>query len=402
MRVLLVNKYWYPRGGSERVLFATKDALEKAGHTTFAFGMEHPDNIVAPGFFLPEIDYRKTHGLSAVWLGMRSIYNREAKKAFLRVIDEFKPDLIHFHNIYHQLSFSLVVAAKLRGIPTVMTLHDYKLISPNYTLFHHGQVSEESVGGAYYKTFLNNAMESWPKSFFATIEAYLRRWRGWSQKIDHCISPSLFLKNKFVSVGYKPESITVLRNPIDANAYVPRYDDDGYVVYAGRFSNEKGIETLLLAAAKTPEIQYRLVGGGPLFGRVRAHIIARELDNVSCVGWQHGEKLKDVIADARLVVVPSVWYENYPQSVLEAKALGKVVVASDIGGVPELLPPECLVPPGDPDALSAKIREWYQAPSSARARTGEKFRQEVERENNLTRYTKELLTVYALVTQTHS
>ena len=142
MKVLLVNKYWYIRGGAERMVFVTKELLEKAGHEVEIFGMNHPDNIFSNDYFVDYLDYRKSKGIKKIKSVCKTIYNKQAKENFARLVKDFRPDVVHFHNIYHQLSFSLLEVTKAQKIPTVMTLHDYKMISPNYSLYHHNKIDD--------------------------------------------------------------------------------------------------------------------------------------------------------------------------------------------------------------------------------------------------------------------
>ncbi|MBI5728270.1 MAG: glycosyltransferase [Candidatus Magasanikbacteria bacterium] len=395
MKILLVNKYWYLRGGAERVVFATKELLERAGHAVEIFGLRHPDNIVTRDYFVDGGDYEHGRGLALLRAGWQSVYNREAKRAFARCVADFKPDVVHFHNIYHQLSFSLLDVVRASRLPAVMTLHDYKMISPNYTLYHHGQIREESVGGKYYRCLTQNALERVAASGAAMVEAYVRAWRGWRHDIRVYISPSDFLREKFIAAGWSGDRIVVLRNPIDAVRYPVTVGDEGYVAYIGRLSQEKGAEVFLRAAAQTPEIQYMVVGDGPLLPALRRLASA----NVHFVGWQTGADLERLANDARLIVAPSLWYENYPYSILEAKARAKIVLASDIGGIPELLPSNFLVPPGDADAFAERVKYFYNLPAAERQRRGAVLRREVAEVNDPAKYLDGLLRVYEAASQ---
>ena len=150
---------------------------------------------------------------------------------------------------------------KEKKIRTVMTLHDYKLISPNYNLYHHGKIAEEAMGGKYYRCLVNNCMERWGESFIATIEAYFLRWNKFLSAIDWYLSPSRFLKDKFVQAGFPASKITVVPNPIEINLDQP-YTEGDYITYIGRVAAEKGLEFLLQAAKQLPDLKFRIVGDG--------------------------------------------------------------------------------------------------------------------------------------------
>lgn len=393
MRILLVNKYWYPRGGAEVVAMMTKELLEKSGHTVAVFGMNHSNNEEKNSLFPPEIDYRKDSlgkKIKNVW---KTVHNVDAKNRFEKMVQKFQPDVVHFHNIYHQLSFSLLEITKKYHIRSVMTLHDYKLLSPNYSLYHHGSIDISILGKKYYRCLLNNCMESLPESFVGTIEAYYREFKKYHDMIDVYISPSEFLKNLFVDAGWKEEKIQVVRNPVLVRP--SRFSSSApFVSYIGRLSTEKGLFTLLSAAQKSPEIPYAIVGTGPLEKELQQFVQKNKIQNVTFFGWKTGKELEDLYKKTRILVIPSVWYENYPLTVLEAKAQGTLVIASDIGGIPEMLPTEFLFPAGQDDVFLSLIEKWYNAPSEERKSVGERFRLEVKKENDPGRYIEQIVKIY--------
>ena len=211
--------------------------------------------------------------------------------------------------------------------------------------------------------------------------------------VGRYISPSEFLRNTFISYGWASERITVLPNPIDANTFPLADGDDGSVIFAGRLTEGKGIPTLLAATALTPNIQYTIVGDGPL----RAFAEKEKSANVRLLGALPPGELTQLLAKARLLVHPIASYENYPQIVLEAKALGKPVIASDLGAMRELLPEEMLVRAKNPASLAARIQSWYDMPATERRAHGQRLRGEVMQHNNEDEYIKKLLTIYASV-----
>lgn len=396
MRILLVNKFWFLRGGAERVAFTTREMLLKGGHQVEVFGAKHPDNAVSNKYFIPAADYRRLGKLGLLRHSFKTLYNREAAENFSRLCAEWKPDVVHFHNIYHELSFSLLDAAKKMKLKTVMTLHDYKMIAPNYNLFHHGRAQEECQGGKYYNCILKNCLEDIGKSFFATWEMYYWQWKKYREMVGRYISPSFFLREKFVNEGFKQEKISVVRNPVDTASFSPPPDakEKDYVLFAGRLSEIKGLRALLAAAKLTPSIPYAIAGKGPLQNYLEETIKKEQLKNVDYLGFRNEREMHRSLAEARLAVAPSIWYENSPLSVLEAKAMKKVVVASDIGGMSELLPPDMLVAAGDAKALADKISFWYRAPAEVRLTAGEKLYNEILRKHSPGQYYKEIMEVY--------
>lgn len=395
MKIVLVNKYWYLKGGSERVVFLTKKLLEEAGHQVEIFGMKHEKNIFENEYFVENVDYQNMTGVQKIKNARNFIYNADAKAKFKKLLENFQPDVVHFHNIYHQLSFSLVEAARERHIPMVMTLHDYKMLSPNYTLFHHGKIDESCLTGKYYRCLLNNCMENIRESVLVTLEAYSRKNKKYQEAISQYISPSYFLKDLCLRAGWSENSVQVIPNPlaVEKNTFV----SGEYVAYAGRLSAEKGVSILLEAAAQTPDISYKIAGTGPEEVSLKARAQKLQLKNVEFVGWLVGEDLYVFLKNARFLVVPSLWYENYPYSILEAKVLGKIVLGANIGGIPEMIDADCLFDPKDVDSLVALVTKWYHTPLAVRKERGEQLQREVSDINDQEQYLDRVLDVYTKV-----
>jgi glycosyltransferase involved in cell wall biosynthesis len=395
MKIVLVNKYWYLKGGSERVVFVTKKLLEEAGHQVEVFGMKHEKNIFENEYFVENVDYQNMTGVQKIKNARNFIYNADAKTKFTKLLENFQPDVVHFHNIYHQLSFSLVEAARELHIPMVMTLHDYKMLSPNYTLFHHGKIDESCLTGKYYRCLLNNCMENRGESLLATLEAYHRKNKKYQEAISQYISPSYFLRDLCVRAGWSENSVQVIPNPLalEKNTFV----SGEYVAYAGRLSSEKGVSILLEAAAQTPDISYKIAGTGPEEVSLKAQAQKLQLKNVEFVGWLVGDAMTVFLKNARLLVVPSLWYENYPYSILEAKVLGKIVLGANIGGIPEMIDADCLFDPKGVDSLVPLIKKWYHTPLAVRQERGEQLQTEVREINDRERYLDRVLDVYTKV-----
>ncbi|MFA7244994.1 MAG: glycosyltransferase [Candidatus Magasanikbacteria bacterium] len=393
MKILLVNKYWYIRGGAERVVFATKDILEKNGHEVEIFGMKHPKNILENKYFIDNVDYTNTKGFKKVSLAFKSIYNRDAKNKFAKLVEDFKPDVVHFHNIYHQLSFSLLDVVKQKNIPAVMTLHDYKMISPNYNLFHHGSVDESIAGNGAYKCVLNNCLGNETNSILATLEYYFRKFKNLNNVVDKYLAPSEFVAKKHIQYGLNKNKIVVLPNPVNfSNNYILPKNSDG-VLFFGRLSEEKGLNVLLEAAKKIPDIKVNIVGSGPLQEHLEKRISEEKINNISLLGYKQGRELTDLIKASRLVVVPSIWYEVSGLSILEAYQSSKLVLASDIGAISESVFADCLFPVGDSSKLAELIDKKYHDLKN-QEKTVKLLKQQVLEKHSEEKYLKKLLVIY--------
>ena len=254
------------------------------------------------------------------------------------MLKEFKPDVAHLHNIYHHLSPSIIGVLKKNNIPSVMTLHDYQLISPNYSLFANGKIWEGCKGGKYWRCFADRCVKnSYWKSFLATLEAYFSAWLKFYQPIDLFISPSHFLINKFKEFGFKRE-IVYLPSPISLPEILVKPVSSNYILYYGRLSEEKGVADLIVAYAQIKtDLLLKIVGSGPEEKNLKKLVQAEGIVGVEFLGYKQDEELWNLVSGAELVVVPSKWYENAPYTVIEAMALKKNVLASRLGGFIELI-----------------------------------------------------------------
>lgn len=348
MRILLINKYHFLKGGAERSYFDTAEVLAKNGHDLAFFSMKHPNNRPSrwSKYFIDEIDYDdKTMGIfSKIRAGLKIIYNAQARKNLENLIEDFKPDIVHLHNTYHQLSPSIIMALKKYNIPMVMTLHDYKLISPSYNLYVRGQIWEKSKNHKYYRCFTGKCVKnSYIKSAISALEAYFLKFTEIYYNIDLFISPSRFLIKKFREFGFKKDIIHV-PNPLMDNLAGPAGElragsDYRYFLYYGRLGEEKGIKDLLKAYLPVNnKIKLVVAGTGPQEKELSEFVRMNGLEkDVLFVGFQQNEALWGLVEAAEFIVVPSNCYENAPYTVMEAMSLQKAVISSDIGGLPEMI-----------------------------------------------------------------
>ncbi|HJT23644.1 MAG TPA: glycosyltransferase family 4 protein [bacterium] len=362
MRILFANKYYYLKGGCERVLFTEMELLRSHGHQVAVFASDHPSNETAEfsDLFTEREDYFEAGWGHKAKAALKIIYSPEAYSKFGRVIDLFKPDLVHAHNIYAQLSTAVLDAAKDRGVPVVLTAHDYKLVCPSYMMLDHGSVCEKCIGGHYYHSLLTGChKESRVASAVYMAETYFNTWFKKYDSVRKFICPSGFIKSKLAS-RFAPDRMTVLNNPVDLASYVPVFRDEGYYLFTGRLSKEKGVFTLIRAFAEMG-LPLKIAGTGPLERECRQ--LARGVPNIQMTGYKGGRDLAALYQGARACVVPSEWYENAPLSVIEPLAYAKPVIAARIGGIPELIQEGrngLLFNAFDPADLKRKVRFFQQ------------------------------------------
>lgn len=376
MRIVMANKYWYLKGGAERYVFDLTAMLEARGHQVVPFAMQGSKSLPTP-FMKHFVSEVTTDKVSFGWQGIRTaarmLYSFEARRKFAALAEEVHPDILHVHNIYHQIGPSFLSVARAKGIPVVLTAHDYALVSPNYSLFHHGRIDEPKVPGDFSGMIGRRAVkDSVAATALAVFEAQLHEALGlYAKNVDRIIAPSRFMQSTLVRHGIPEERVVHVPHPIDARAWTPSDAAAGtYALYVGRLVEEKGVETLIRAAAKLPGVPVRIVGTGPDEAKLKA--LAKDLGatNVRFDGFQEGAALKALYAGARYLVVPSLWYEVFGLIVLEAYAAGKPVIASQIGGLGELVQDGdtgVLVSAGDVEDLAEQMSDLWAHPDTCGA-----------------------------------
>jgi glycosyltransferase involved in cell wall biosynthesis len=404
MKVLLVNKFHYRRGGAETMYFAQADLLRRHGHDVIPFSMQHPMNEQTPysKYFVSNVELREDGGGVATKLKTagRMLYSREAVQRLDALIQHTRPDVAHLHNVYHQLSPSVLHVLAKHHIPAVLTMHDYKLICPAYTLYANGAPCERCRGGAFYNAALQGCVkDSRSKSMLCTVEAYLHSALGlYRRNVARFIAPSRFLAAKAAEFGMDASKIAYVPNFVDAEESAA--EGSGRVIlYAGRLERVKGVRTLIHAFAQSDaRSSYELVIAGegedraPLEDYASTHGEGR----VRFTGHLSQAELNAFLDDSLFTVAPSEWYENAPLSVMEAAGRGRAVIVSDLGGLPELVKhgeTGLVFRAGDVPALATAIDEL--AGDAPRAREmGQKARTFIRGTFSADRHYDQLLVIY--------
>ena len=365
MKVLLVNKFNFVKGGADKYFLDLADLLSARGVKVAKFAMKHPNNLPDrwSKYWPSGINFDRFQTKHFFSYFIHLFWNFEAAKKFGAMLEEFQPDIVHVHNIYHHLSPSILSEAKKRGLPVIMHLHDYKLVCPNYKMFAQGEIDESAKGGKYWQAVVHRAVKnSYVKSALVSLEMWLHHkvLKVYEKNVDLYVAPSKFMKEKMVEWGVPAEKITVLYHFIDAKKFKPNFELGKYLLYFGRLDKEKGVDKLLRAMAKVRgDKKLKIVGSGPEYKALKNLAKSLELTaRVEFLGPKYGEELKKIIAGAYLVVIPSQWYEVFGLVNLEAGALGKFVIAAEIGGIPEAVQVShtaLLFNPSSIDDLATKI-----------------------------------------------
>ncbi len=343
MKVLLINKFLYPKGGSETYLFKLGELLSERGHEVQYFGMEHEGRIVGNrvNSYTVDMDFHGGSKLSKLTYPIKTIYSSQARKKIRAVLDDFKPDVCHLNNFNFQLTPSIILEivkwrkkAKQK-CKIIYTAHDSQLVCPNHLMQNPvtGETCTRCLGGHFKNCVSGKCIHSSSaKSFIGAMEGYFWKLKGTYKYFDAIISPSAFLSEKLSTNSVLKEKITVLNNFIEHTSLDENnIQKSDYIIYYGRYSKEKGIETLLKVVDRLPDIQFVFAGNGPLEDEVNKR------KNIINKGFLLGDNLKKVISEARFTVMPSECFENCPYSVMESQIYFTPIIGANLGGIPELI-----------------------------------------------------------------
>lgn len=389
MRVLIVNKFLFPKGGAETYALSLGSILEAHGHAVQYFGLRNPKNTVgnAVDALVDDMDF-STGIKGNLKAPFRIIYNRQARRTIRKVLDDFQPDVVHLNNIQYHLTPSIILEVNQwrkdthRTCRIVYTAHDYQLICPSHGLFDvNVKPCELCLDGKYIHCLQTKCLKnSRAKSALGTIDGYFWKHSPVYSYVDRIICCSRFLKEKLDTQERFSSKTVVLHNSIDP-IHLSDIHKGEYILEFGKLCKDKGTDTLLEVAKHMPEYQFVFAGYGPSTERMK------DLPNVRYLGFKSGEELYRLIAEAKISVCGSEWYENCPFSVIESIAYGTPVVGSRMGGIPELIEEGKtgeLFEAGNAEALEAAIRkamekcgELSQNCQHARFETSESYYQKL-------------------------
>ena len=363
MKILEINKFNFAKGGADKHFLDIIRLLEKNGHKVAVFSMEHEKNLPSPWkkYFVSKVGYTSEYSLWEKIKGAaRMFYSFETKRKINGLLDEFQPDIVHIHNIYHQLSPAILFEIKKRNIPIVMTVHDFKIICPNHSLYHNGKIYDRCKNGKYYQCLLDKCVKnSYAKSFLAMAEMYWHNCllKTYKKNVDLYIAPSRFAKNVLEEWGIAPEEIKVLPHFIaDNNNTVFQYtvleksnkderenkrkkyrrkkygDYSGnYALYIGRISKNKGVDILINIFKNLKSVKLYLCG------EIEDGIDLEKSENIKYLGFLNQAEIQDYLEKARFVVSGSKLPETFGLIALEAIAQGKPFIGFKSGAYGEII-----------------------------------------------------------------
>jgi len=411
MKILMVNTFHYYRGGDCVYTLGLSYLLQQMyGHKVINFAMKHPFNVPCEysEFFVPEIDLPKELAQGGLRSGIRvltrAIYSSKSKEKLRQLLDKYPVDIAHIQNIHGHITPSIFHTLRARNIVIVWTLHDYFLLCPNSTFFSKDKMCEACKGGRFYNAvFKKCRKDSYAASIVVMLEEYIHRLLGLLSLVDFFIAPSNFLRNKMIEYHFPSDKVIHIPNFIDTKNTKLSLNNNDYILYSGRLSYEKGLKTLIKALSLCNSVKLLIAGEGPL--KVELETMAKNIapKKGEFLGYLNGERLQKIIDGAMFIVVPSEWYENFPYSILEAFTLGKPVIGSEIGGIPELVrdgETGLLFEPGSAGDLAEKI-QWMIDHPKERQEMGRRARELVEKKCNPELHYEHLMGVYRMALRKH-
>ncbi|HHD92497.1 MAG TPA: glycosyltransferase [Candidatus Portnoybacteria bacterium] len=342
MKILEINKFNFSKGGDDKHFIDLVTLLRATGNEVAVFSMHHPNNEYSSWnkYFVSYVG--NNHQVSTLKQrikgGLRMFYSWEAKRKINQLLDNFQPDIVHLHNIYHQISPSILPEIKKRQIPIVMTLHDYNLICPNYSMDCRG-ISWGKMRNKSGLSFIKNRCfkNSYLKSFLAVLKfQFHKRLNIYEKNIDQYISPSQFTKNIFVKNGFPEDKISVLPHFYDPKNINEKSQIDisqKYILYVGRISNEKGAKRLeeVFKELKIKNVSLYLAG------KKDENFVVEKAENIKYLGFLSQRELVGYIKNALFIVSFSRLPETFGLCALEALANGKPFIGFNSGAYGEII-----------------------------------------------------------------
>lgn len=393
MKILQVNKFFYHKGGTETYLFSLISLLSKNGHQILGFSQKNKNNINIKGreFFIDEINLDKFYFKNIFKIG-RIFWSFRARKNMIKLIKQEDIDLVHIHNIYHQISPSILPAIKKAGLPIVMTVHDFKLISPGYTLSA-GKIRKKQ------KSFLARLIMSLEYFFHKSIKIYQKH-------VDLFIAPSIFVKDKLISQGFEADKIIVLPHFVEISHQPIAWEEKDYIVCFGRLDDSKGIDILIKALAKIKSsTKLKIIGNGPQASALKQ--LAKNLEmekQIEFIPHCRQQELESLIAQSLFAVFPSLVHETFGLGLIESYFLGKPVIASKAGAFQENVidgKTGLLIEPGDETSLKNALKKLI-LDDAGRKSMGESAKQYAQEKFTADYHLEKIMSVYDLLVKKHS
>ncbi len=401
MTILHINKFWDFHGGTEVYLHELFERQAKAGHTVHVLATKKPGTPASPDE-ASFVTYHAFNEFEGLWKdgakAMHYLWNREAKRAVETALQTLKPDVVHLHNIYHHLSTSILAPIRAAHIPCVQTLHDYKLACPNYKMYTQNAPCERCKNGDYQNAIKFRCLGAslLPNVLAALEMGMTKAQQSYEKTVDRFLCPSQFMREKMIDWGEPAGKMRYVPNPTRVPAQIAARGG-GYLFYAGRLSQEKGLKTVLSAMERVRDLPLWIAGRGPEEAALRAQAEALGLTHVRFLGFLPPAELEPIRAKAEAFLMPTQMYENASGAVMEAMAAGLPCLATAIGGTPELVEDGkngFLVKPGDVDDWVRVLHRFHALSQEERNEMGKNGREKILAKHTWEQHLKTLETCY--------
>ncbi len=351
MKILLVNWSWYPTGGDWTYIENVHKLYEANGHEIITFSTLNKKNTYSAysKYFVNSYDYKELNKHKNVGNGIKalktSIVSKDALTKLSNLLDDHDIKIAHLNNIHHYITPAIIEMLYQRGIKTIWTLHDFKIICPENSFISNGVVCEKCMTGDFYHCAINRCKKkSFLASSLASYEAYYYHKRQTYNLVDFFLCPSDFLLKKFVEFGFKESQMVVTNSCYDISvidsfiadtvSLKPGSKNEKYILYIGRLEDIKGVQ-ILIEAIRDTTLFLKIVGAGMAEKDFKKMAIGAS--NIEFLGLKNKLEVFKLTMDCLFVVCPSICYENLPFSIIESFLFSKPVVGSEIGGIPELV-----------------------------------------------------------------
>jgi glycosyltransferase involved in cell wall biosynthesis len=378
LNVLNVSQNHFVKGGSDRYFLSLGDLLSQQGDSVVPFcaKSEKDEPSKWASYFPSGADFESPTVLDV----LKYHYSAAARSSLRKLVSLNQFDIAHLHIYYGKLTSSILPVLKDAGIPVVQTAHDYKLICPVYSCSRGGEPCEACHGKEYWRAMVHKCNRgSYLRSAISMSESYVSRWLGSVDAIDRFIAVSQFSATRMTVNGIDPGKISVVPNFVDVAQFTPPTEAGRYFVYFGRVEESKGVKTLVEAFMTMPDIPLMVIGEGKLLPVVRE--LAAQSTNIHFPGFKSGAELYSLVGQSVASILPSEWYENCPMAVLESFALGRPVIGTRIGGIPELISPGEdgeIVESRDAESLCSAVRTLWAQRGNSRMNKAARHKAEYE------------------------
>lgn len=352
MRIIVANYRYFVAGGPEKYMFKFMEAAEKMGVEVIPFSVDNPQNkktVYSKYFAKPrsnELMYADTKKNFKNICGMirATTWNFDAENRLRKLIRDTKPDAVYILHEINHLSPSIIHAAKKEGVRVVHRISDFFMFCAKYDFLCENNICEACLHGNYNKAIKHKCVKNSSSATLLRIFAMkMYDVTKVFKEVDHYISTCEFSKNKLIEGGIPKEKITCVPTFIDAKDITPCYENDKYFLFLGRMAHQKGAIYAIEAMNYLKNSEYILKITGQISDseedqKIWDYIKENKLENkIVFTGFKHGKELQDLISHSTCIVCPAIWYENMPNTVIEAYAYGKPVVASRIGSLAEII-----------------------------------------------------------------